>query len=319
MKLNLLNESDEGHTCRIEYRKPDDQSWARRNASRCPVCEIEYESELDSGFSGEDFAPRPGDVEAKPAPSAGRRRQSRPGAFGTGRASAPSPTDPLIMQQLKALRDMGGEEWSRRGDRFGKRVRSKPVCSYLHTCTDPSAPMPDPFATLATGPGRHNTYFTDAGPSDPEYTQEWPISKLYGKKPKGEWREFINEKLKCPVCNGSISGCDNPVSTEFGRPKPFCREHVLESPYPKELAGRLLAGEEPDPNKDYQATEKAWRSKRAGFIKPGDHVKLRKLRGTVLDIDEEMADRTHRVEWENPEAEALRITWVDPEDLDLVY
>ncbi len=341
MKLTLLHES-EGHTCRFPPSGPDDESQLRRNRKQCNTCAAMYdaasEEALDAGFTGTTFAPRPGDVEAK-APTMARRRKPQPGAFGTGRPAPFDPNDPVILQQLKTLRDMGGEEWSRKGeDRFGKRVRSKPVCSYKHSCTDPSAPMPDPYASLATGANRHNEYFTDAGPSETDdripavvngektyqrpYMIQWPISGLMGKKPKPEYAEFVYEKLACAVCSGQIEGCDNRVSTEFGKPKKYCKDHVELSDYPKELLGRFGGPglpDQPDPNVSYRETEAKWKEQRAKFIERGDEVKKGKLRGAVLEVDPEMEDRTHRVKWSNPKAEALSITWEDPKNLDLVY
>lgn len=46
----------------------------------------------------------------------------------------------------------------------------------------------------------------------------------------------IKEK---PFCE--IEGCTERVSTEFGRPKPYCKDHVFENPYVKDLVKRLEA------------------------------------------------------------------------------
>lgn len=328
MRLNLLFEAAEGHTCRFPPKGPDDEAQMRRNRRTCKLCDEMYEAALDAELgvmpTGQEVE-RPGEVEARPGETFKQKRVSKPGPFGTGRPAPIQPGDSPLVQLLKTVRDTGGEEWSRRGEkeeRFGKRIRKKPTCSFRHTCTDPSAPMPDPYATLATGPGRHNEYFMDAGPGDPDYTREWPISGLLGKKPKPEFADFVYEKLNCPVCSRKVQGCDNPVSTQFGKPKKFCKEHIDLEGYPAELMGRL-GGEglpdQPDPSKDYREVEAKWRKVRAKHIQVGDRVKLRKQVGTVLEVDPEMEDRTHRVEWDDPKAEALRITWVDPETLDLVY
>jgi hypothetical protein len=198
--------------------------------------------------------------------------------------------------------------------------------------------MPDPYATLTTGANRHNEYFTDAGPNETDdqvptvvngeqthqrpYMIQWPISGLMGKKPKPEHAEFVYEKLRCPVCSGQIEGCDNRVSTEFGKPKKYCKDHVELSDYPSQLLGKF-GGEglpdQPDPNVSHRETAAKWKEQRAKFIERGDEVKKGKLRGTVLEVDPEMEDRTHRVKWSNPKSEALTITWEDPKNLDLVY
>lgn len=252
------------------------------------------------------------------------------------------------MQLLKRHRDMGGEEWSRRGEeRFGERIRSKAKCSWRHSCSDPSLPMPDPFATKVTGGPRHNEWFTDAGPDevDPRvpaivrgekthgrpYLISWPISGLSGKKPKDEYADRVYNKLDCPVCSGRIEGCDNPVSTMFSRAKPLCSEHVKESPYPEELLQRYGGPGLPDAPDDAAEVAERWREYKAEELQVGDRVVVRQrnnqlkqgfkgtgpLVGELLEIDPEMEDRTHRVKWENPKAVKTPITWVDPEDLDI--
>lgn len=44
----------------------------------------------------------------------------------------------------------------------------------------------------------------------------------------------IREK---PFCE--LAGCNNRVSTEFGKPKPFCKDHVLENPYVKNMLKQM--------------------------------------------------------------------------------
>lgn len=177
--------------------------------------------------------------------------------------------------------------------------------------------MPDPLATRTTGKHRYNFMFQYA----PKSTRMWPISGLNGFEPKPEYHDYVMSKLNCPVCSEKIPGCDNPVAHEYGQPKPFCQEHMREAPYAQELMGKYggpgLPGQ-PDPNQDYRDVEAQWKNTRADWLKPGDKVKLGKQTGTLLEIDPEMEDRTHRVRWDAPKTKALEITWVDPSTLDLV-
>lgn len=327
MKLNLLYEAEGGHTCRIQYRKPDDEDWARRNRKTCPVCAAEYDEELDRGFIGD--APTPEEEEElEGMPSAGEflsklmarddpRRLHKPGEFGTGRVSGVKPEDSLTVAALKLWRDRNINVDPRTGIAKPRHVRDK--CGYKHTCgSHPSGrpawnyPMPDPVATRTTGKQRYNFMFK----YNPTHTFQWPVSGMMGFEPKPEFEDYVKSKLSCPVCNGTVEGCDNPVAQEYGQPKPFCTEHLMQSPYAREVAGRVA--DAPDPNVDYRETEARWKKTRAAALRPGDKVSLGKQVGTLLEVDPEMEDRTHRVRWDNPKTEALRITWVDPEKLDLV-
>lgn len=285
MKLLLLHEATE-HTCQPEEKQPG-ESWAAwgNRKKNCPGCEAEAEAELEAGFIGDPDEPppveKPGEVEER-----------------TGETLEFDENKPMVMQILDILQSMGGEKWNRRGpwrERYGKRIRKKDKCTYGHTCEDPQNPLP----TFGRGVGKKI------------------FSPVTGA-PKEEYRDYYLSKNRCPACTGE-AGCDNPVSTEFGRPKPFCAEHVGESPYPKELGGRLEAGEEPDPSADYLERKKEWETTRATHLRPGDQVKKGKLRGHILEIDPSMEDRTHRVKWSNPKAEALRVTWVDPKTIDLDF
>jgi hypothetical protein len=334
MRLDLLHESSD-HTCRLQYRKPDDDNWARRNRKVCKACALEYEREeddLDSGFIGDI----PKELEPKPAPSKADiqqqildlvkmdpRREHKPGPFGTGRPASIKPTDSSVVAGIKAIRDKNLNVDPATG--IGKVKKYRDTCGYQHTCTShPSGrpawnyPMPDPLATKTTGKQRYNWMFK----YNPTSIFRWPVSGMIGFEPKDEYRDYVMSKLKCPVCSGEVEGCKNPVAQEYTAQKPFCTEHLEESPYPKELmakyGGKGLPGA-PDPSADYRETEKAWKKTRSKYIERGDKVKLGKQTGEVLEVDSEMEDRTHRVRWDNPKAEALRITWVDPDTLDLVH
>ena len=75
-----------------------------------------------------------------------------------------------------------------------------------------------------------------------EYSVKWMDPKFYGidwdadddapKKHKSEKRERAK-----PACE--FKGCLLSVSTEFGKPKPFCKNHVLENPYVKDMLKRM--------------------------------------------------------------------------------
>ena len=331
MKLSNIHESSD-HTCRVKYRKPDDEDWARRNQRTCSACKAEYEAEeddLDSGFIGDI----PDELQAEPEPTQDNilqrikdlvkydpRQHHKPGAFGTGRPASIKPTDSPAVAAIKIARDTKANRNPRTG--LGITKRDKDKCGHNHSCkSHPSGrpawnyPMPDPAATRMTGKQRFNWMFKYS----PKNTFEWPVSGMMGYEPKDEYRDYVMSKLACPVCSGQVEGCDNPVAQEYTAEKPFCTEHLDESPYPKELlaryGGKGLPGA-PDPNDDYRATKKHWEKTRAKYLERGTAVKLGKQTGTVLEIDPEMEDRTHRVKWDNPKSEALRITWVDPEKLD---
>lgn len=59
-----------------------------------------------------------------------------------------------------------------------------------------------------------------------------------------------------------VPGCDRKVSTEFGRPKPFCSAHIEQSPYIQNLMKRVeahYAGEPDSERNDRERAEKAFR------------------------------------------------------------
>lgn len=72
---------------------------------------------------------------------------------------------------------------------------------------------------------------------------------IYGIDWDGSGR--IREK---PFCE--FKDCKNRVSTEFGKPKPFCKDHVLENPYVKDLLKRM---ELIDPNEDRKRANAAFK------------------------------------------------------------
>jgi len=323
----------DAHTCGASQRRTPENSedWARRNRKRCAACAAEYDSEgdesLDAGFHSpyDPGVAQPGEVADLPSP--GERRAPRsPGQFGHGKPEEVLPSDSKLVRIMKGIRDMGGEEWSRRGDqRYGVRQREKPICSLNHTCSDPSAPMPDPMSTRNTGPSRHNNWF-EYNASD---LRVWPISGLRGFRPKEEHKDFIEGKLACPVCSGKVEGCDNSVSTDYGKPKPFCNEHLDESPYPKDLMDRFGGVGLPGAPEDSKSVKSGFRGTRAKFLRVGDEVRLDPSRkgkdgtgelvGVITKIvSSNPADRTHMVKWVNPRAEKLGSTFEDPEGLDLI-
>ena len=55
------------------------------------------------------------------------------------------------------------------------------------------------------------------------YGIDWNVAETNIKK-----KACVREK---PFC--TIEGCTNRVSTKHGKPKPWCTEHILESPYVK--------------------------------------------------------------------------------------
>lgn len=61
-----------------------------------------------------------------------------------------------------------------------------------------------------------------------------------------------------PFCE--LEGCSNRVSTEFNRPKPYCTEHIKESPYVQEII-RLWA--EIDPKEDRKRANIAFKKLKA--------------------------------------------------------
>jgi hypothetical protein len=329
------------HSCRSAYRKPDDEDWARRNMSRCEACAEEYEKafedEMEAGWVGDAPAPENpatlGDVADKAAPKLidyikdlikyDPRQHHKPGPFGTGRPASIKASDSPVVAGIKSYRDRLANVDPVTGK--GKRSINKSKCGFQHTCTNhPSGkpawnyPMPDPMATEATGKHRYNKFFE----YKPTSTFEWPVSGMMGFEPKLEYEDYVKSKINCKVCNGEAEECGNQVAHEYGAAKPYCTEHMMEDFYPAELMKKYGKGmvDAPDPNQDHRDTEKSWKSTRAKYINQGDRVKLKKDTGTVLEVvsDDSMADRTHRVKWDNPKTAAREVTWVDPETLDVI-
>jgi hypothetical protein len=316
------------HTCRIQYRKPEDEDWSRRNQRRCAACAQEYEDELDLGFIGDvpddvEVEPEVGDVDIsqriKDLIKYDPRQDHRAGKFGTGHAAALTPYDSPVMAGLKARRDKHSQRNEVTGR--GKVMKYKDRCGLNHTChSHPSGkpaqnyPIPDPVATRTTGKQRYNWMFQYS----PLNTFEWPVSKMVGFEPKDKYRDYVMSKLECPVCSGEKEGCDNSVAQEYGAPKPFCSEHLSLSPYPKELTDKYgdFDNWEHDPSSGAQF--RTWirdREKLPDFgFRKGDRVVVVNgqgqvvpswgesggLVGTIIEIDSEMADRTFHVEWDNP-------------------
>jgi len=56
-----------------------------------------------------------------------------------------------------------------------------------------------------------------------------------------------------PVCE--YDGCELAVSTEFNKPKPYCRDHVFENPYVQDVLRRY---QELDEREDRKLTAERW-------------------------------------------------------------
>lgn len=54
------------------------------------------------------------------------------------------------------------------------------------------------------------------------------------EKPEEVRRKLYKNKTDC-----KFPGCDKQVTTEFGRPKPYCTDHIDESPYIKDLKKKV--------------------------------------------------------------------------------
>lgn len=50
-------------------------------------------------------------------------------------------------------------------------------------------------------------------------------------------KQLKSREREKPFCE--IEDCNNRVSTEFGKPKPFCKDHVFENPYVKNLIKKM--------------------------------------------------------------------------------
>lgn len=91
-----------------------------------------------------------------------------------------------------------------------------------------------------------------------EYSVKWMDPKFYGinwdaddENPNKRVKKREREK---PFC--TYQGCLERVSTEHGRPKPFCKDHVLENPYVQDLLKRMEAI---DPNEDRKRANAAFK------------------------------------------------------------
>ena len=96
-----------------------------------------------------------------------------------------------------------------------------------------------------------------------EYSVKWMDPKIYGidwdaddEDPKPtKTKNRVREK---PFCE--LPGCSSRVSTEFGRPKPFCKDHVLENPYVQDMLKRM---EGIDPKEDRKRANRVFEEEKA--------------------------------------------------------
>ena len=246
----LQDELDEAHSCRFPPRDFNDTSQMRKNAKTgCKACTAMYDASLDVSFDVASLGYTP-PSEEEPEEELSTddkmqrildlikfdpRQEHSPGQFGTGHVAPIRKGDSPMVAGIKGYRDRDVPKDEITGK--GKRARLKSRCGFNHTCsghpTNPAwnYPLPDPAATAATGAYRYNNMFY----YDPNSTREWPVSGMMGYEPKQEFEQYVNSKHSCKICTGEEEGCGNPVSHEYGVPKPFCQEHVTQSPYPKEL------------------------------------------------------------------------------------
>jgi hypothetical protein len=350
MKLHHLFE-ESGHTCKIERREPSDEDWFRRNRKRCEACDEEYDRQLDAEFiqdleaEPEEDAPEAvlGQEIAKVEPGISTpdwikqlaaqdpRRHHQAGQFGTGSPEAIKPEDEPIEALLKLHRDYNIPVDPVTG--LAKRADVRSRCGFGHTChSSPGRhpawqyPMPDPMRTEPRAPGekRKPTYrFNRAFEYDPKDIRKWPVSGLSGFKPKSKFKDYVESKLSCPVCRGDEPGCSNSVSQQYGVPKPYCDEHLEESPYIRNLQARLEAepglfpkGREPDDAPLVQQWERE--QERELLFQSGTRVwrgstAKNMMVGTLLDFDADTPTRdprtkkpaTHVVQWDDGTKSAI--------------
>ena len=269
MRLNNLFESD--------GRQPGEtwgQYGARLKAEKAARREREIEQNFPPETVPEPEEASPGDVEALSEPS-------ESGESG----------DSMVMRIMRALKAMGGERWSRRGEeRFGKRIRERPICRAYHTCD-----------VLPHGVTENDIFD--------------PVTYM----PRKDYLEWYLKRENCPVCRGDTPGCKNAVSTEYGKPKEFCSDHIELG---SEHVRKLMGGEHPDELEDDRRSRADWADERAGWIEKGDRVVMGTgvniQHGVVVGIDHKMKDgRTHVVRWDKPKSRALEVTYVDPVKLDI--
>jgi hypothetical protein len=66
-------------------------------------------------------------------------------------------------------------------------------------------------------------------------------------------KQVVKRERAKPNCQ--FKGCSMSVSTTYGRPKPFCKNHVLESPYVQDMLRRM---EDIDPVEDRKQAKAAF-------------------------------------------------------------
>lgn len=90
-----------------------------------------------------------------------------------------------------------------------------------------------------------------------EYSVKWMDPKFYGinwdADDENPDKRIVKRERAKPLC--TFAGCTMRVSTEYGRPKPFCKDHVLENPYVKDMLKRM---EGIDPKEDRKRANAAF-------------------------------------------------------------
>ena len=75
---------------------------------------------------------------------------------------------------------------------------------------------------------------------DPVSTK-WMDPKYYGinwdASDEDPNKQVVKREKAKPICK--LTGCTMSVSTKFGKPKPFCKDHVLENPYVQDMLKRM--------------------------------------------------------------------------------
>jgi len=291
-----------GHTCKPAGKQPN-ESWASygKRTTRCPGCKADEDAEYaswDAEMAADDEPEnRPGDVEERAEPE-----------------DEFDESQPKMMQILNTIRAMGDKAWNRRGplhERYGKRIRNKELCSFGHTCRDPQLPIP----VFGRGLGKG----------------EYGIFSLVTGDVKPEHREYYLEKNNCPACQyfrsnktGEGPGCLNKVSTKYGRPKPYCKEHIDQSPYIADLMQKAAEGQGKPMGK--KEADEAFKAAKREHIEIGDKIKgagrgITGNIGVVTDIDPNNNPRTHQIKWETVQKGKQDVpyggglAWVDPADL----
>lgn len=88
----------------------------------------------------------------------------------------------------------------------------------------------------------------------------WSDPKIYGINWDAEDDDPLKQvkprQKEKPFCR--VENCFERVSTEHGRPKPYCKDHVFENPYVQDLLKRYeLLDEKEDRKKANAAFKKA--------------------------------------------------------------